>query len=193
MPALLSNSEKCFSTERRSRKEGDLGPCPGRPRTVQYVLILSWLLDSYGAGFVLGSLAHRIESRIGEPVGAGFSEVEGHPDHSPRDLIRQARLDRHFAATRPHQDRLPVQDTQALRVIGRQVCRFFGEQLVETRGPTGLCACMIVIETSSRAQHKGVIPVGDLGRRGPVGRDKLPQAAGEAAVLVEQGRSAVVD
>ena len=55
------------------------------------------LFDAHGTGLVFRGPGHRIERRIGQPVGAGFPEVKRHPHHTPRNSRARPGFDFDFS------------------------------------------------------------------------------------------------
>eukprot|EP01022_Parablepharisma_sp_SALTPOND_P016201 TRINITY_DN2344_c0_g1_i6.p1 TRINITY_DN2344_c0_g1~~TRINITY_DN2344_c0_g1_i6.p1 ORF type:complete len:1167 (-),score=360.77 TRINITY_DN2344_c0_g1_i6:2196-5696(-) len=150
------------------------------------------LFDFHRAGLVLRGLGDRVIDRVGQPVGAGLPEVEGHPHHARLHLRGHPGGELHRAPPRAQLHPLAIGNAQLGRVGQGDVGRLLAHQVVQAPAAPGLGAGVVVVQPPAGGKHQRVLLVRHLGRRGPFRGLEVAQAAGEAAVLVQEGRAQMV-
>lgn len=123
---------------------------------------LSWL-DSDGADFEFCGLGDGVVTGAGEDIDVGFGEAEAGENRSPWGAGGGFHFDFDLASAGGHFDKFPIGKAPVFYVVGVDLEGFFGEEVVDAAGASGLGARVVSLESAAGGQPDGVVGVDDLG------------------------------
>ena len=123
---------------------------------------LSWL-DSDGADFEFCGLGDGVVTGAGEDIDVGFGEAEAGENRSPWGAGGGFHFDFDLASAGGHFDKFPIGKAPVFYVVGVDLEGFFGEEVVDAAGASGLGARVVSLESAAGGEPDGVVGVDDFG------------------------------